>query len=118
MKGFIISVCIIAVIFALIIVNSIYIINVTDNLIDKVNLLDSNSYIVMKEIMELWEKNSFIICLSSSTKETDKIEDMLSALEAMYEAGSFLGLDEKKALLINYIRLINTHEKVSIDNIL
>ena len=118
MKGFIISVCVIAVILGLVIANSLYTLNVTNTLIDKINLLNSNNYMLMKEILDFWDKNAPILCLSSSTKETDKIEDMLATLEAMYEAGDFLGLEEKKALLINYIKLINTHEKISIENIL
>lgn len=118
MKGFIISICIIAVIIGLVVANSFYTLKVTEHLIDKINLLDSNNYILMKEIQEKWDKSSFFIGLSSSAKETDKIEDMLSSMEAMYNTGEFLGLEEKKSLLINYIKLINSHERVSLENIL
>ncbi|MBO5356532.1 MAG: hypothetical protein J6A95_02080 [Clostridia bacterium] len=118
MKGFIISICVIALIFGLVFFNSLYVLRITDNLIGMVDSLDSNNYIIMNEILDFWDNNSFIIQLSSSTKETDKIDDMLASLEAMYESDSFLGLEEKKALLINYIKLINSHEKVSFDNIL
>lgn len=118
MKGFIVSICIVAVISGLVIANSLFTLNITEKLIDKIDLLTFDNYILMEEIQELWDKNSFFIGLSSSTKETDKIEDMLSSLESMYESRDFLGLEEKKALLINYIRLINSHEKVSLENIL
>lgn len=118
MKGFIISICVIVVIFGLVIANSLYTLNVTNTLIDKINSLNSDNYILMEEIQELWDKNSFLLGLSSSTKETDKIEDMLATIEAIYKTGEFLGLEEKKAILINYIKLINTHEKISIENIL
>ena len=118
MKGFIASICIIAAILGLVIANSVFTLNTTNALIDKISLLNSNNYILMEEILELWDKKSPIICLSSSTKETDKIDDMLSAIESMYSSNNFLGLEEKKALLINYIKLINTHERVTIENII
>jgi len=118
MKGFIISICVIAVILCLVIANSLITLNITENLINKIDLLSSDNYILMKEIQEIWEKSSFFIGLSSSTKETDKVTDMLSSIDAMYNSNEFFGLEEKKALLINYIRLIKSHEKVNLENIL
>lgn len=118
MKGFIASICIMAIILGLVIANSIFTLNTTNDLIEKIRLLNSDSYILMEEILELWDEKSPILCLSSSTKETDKIDDMLSAIESMFNSNNFLGLEEKKSLLINYIKLINTHERVSIENIL
>ena len=118
MKGFIFSVCVIFVILILVILNSLYTLNATNALIDKISLLDSDNYIIMKEVLNYWDKNAPILCLSSSTKETDKIEDMLAAIESMYKTGEFLGLEEKKALIINYIELIKTHEKITLENIL
>lgn len=118
MKGFIFSLCIIIVIFALVIANSLYTLNVTETLIDKINFLTPESDTLMHEIRTLWDKNSFILGLSSSTKETDRIEDMLSTLEVMYRSNTFSGLEEKKALLTNYIRLINMHERLNIENLI
>ena len=103
MKGLIISICVIAIILGLVIANSLYTLNVTNTLIDKTNQIDSDDYISMNELLEYWKKHAPIICLSSSTKETDRIEDMLTALDTMYKSNNFLGLEEKKALLINYI---------------
>lgn len=118
MKGLIISLCVIAVILGLVIANSLYTLNVTDTLISKTNKLDSGSYTFMAELLNYWKKQAPIIGLSSSTKETDKIEDILATLDAMYKSNNFLGLEEKKALLTNYIKLIRTHEMVTIENIL
>lgn len=118
MKGFIFSVCVIFVILILVIMNSLYTLNVANTLIEKISLLDSDNYIIMKEVLDYWDKKAPILCLSSSTKETDKIEDMLAAMESMYKTGEFLGLEEKKALLTNYIKLIKTHERVTLENIL
>ena len=117
MKGFVISICIVAIIFSLVAANSFCVRNVMDNLVKSVELLTPQDDTQMTEVLKLWNKNKFFICLSSSTKETDKIDDIISVLEAMYEHNSFLGLEEKKALLINYISLISSHERLSLENI-
>ena len=118
MKGFVISICIVIIIFSLVGVNSFYVKRVMENLKKSVDELKPQDHALMSEVTTLWKKNKFFICLSSSTKETDKIDDMISALEAMYEHDSFLGLEEKKALLINYISLISSHERLSLENII
>ncbi len=116
MKVFIICVCVVALIIGAVTANSIYVTRVTDELIQCVELLDTNKESYDK-LVNLWDKNSSILCLSSSTKETDKIEDMIAAIGSLYKSQDFLGLEEKKSLLINYIRLISNHEKVTIENI-
>ncbi|MBR2024642.1 MAG: DUF4363 family protein [Clostridia bacterium] len=117
MKGFIISVCIMVFILVLVIINSIYVTNITCELVEKIESLDS-SYETYNALLNLWDKNSFAIQLSSSTKETDKIEDMISAIGSLYKTGDFSGFEEKKSLLVNYIRLIKSHEKISLENII
>lgn len=117
MKEFIICLCIIALILIVVIINSVYTKNVTSKLIEGVKLLNED-YDNYESLTKLWDKNIFWIGLSSSTKETDKIEDMLSALASLYKIGDFSTLEEKKSLLINYIELISDHERVSIDNII
>ncbi len=117
MKEFIICLCIIALILIVVIINSVYTKNVTSKLIEGVKLLNED-YDKYESLTKLWDKNIFWIGLSSSTKETDKIEDMLSAIASLYKIGDFSTLEEKKSLLINYIELISDHERVSIDNII
>ena len=117
MKAFIISICIVILIFSATFVNSFFVKKVTENLIEKVSFLNED-YESFDNLKGFWNKKSSFICLSSSTKETDKIEDMLSAIESLYKTDDFLGLEEKKSLLINYIRLISNHERVNIENII
>ena len=117
MKEFIISICIVLLIFAITFVNSFFVKKDTKELIDKVSSLNMH-YESYRELENSWNEKSNFISLSSSTKETDKIEDMLSAIESHYKTGDFSGLEEKKSLLINYIKLISNHEKVNIENII
>ena len=117
MNRFSACICIVAFIFGVIIVNSFFVRRALGDIIDAVDMLneDFKSY---ERLKELWEKSRFLIGLSASAKETDKIEDMLSAIASLYKIGDFSTLEEKKALLINYIELISDHERVSIDNII
>ena len=117
MKGFIISCVIIIFIFTAVIINSFCVKNVINDLVEKVELIDTN-YDSYKSLVDLWEKNSFLLKISSSTKETDKIDDMLSAIKSHYKTGDFSSLEEKKSLLINYMRLIEEHERINIDNLI
>lgn len=117
MKEFIICLCIIALILIVVIINSVYTKNVTSKLIEGVKLLNED-YDNYESLTQLWDKNIFWIGLSSSTKETDKIEDMLAAIGSLYRSNDLLGLEEKKSLLINYIRLIANHEKIGVENML
>ena len=117
MRVFIICVCVVAVLIGLVTVNSILVSGIADELIQCVEALDTSSQNYDK-LVQLWDKNCSFISLTSSTKETDKIEDMLAAIGSMYKAQDFLGLEEKKSLLINYIRLISNHERVNVENII
>ena len=117
MRVFIICVCVVAVLIGLVTVNSILVRGITDELIQCVEALDTSSQNYDK-LVQLWDKSCSFISLTSSTKETDKIEDMLAAIGSMYKVQDFLGLEEKKSLLINYIRLISNHERVNVENII
>ena len=117
MKGFIISCMIIAFVFTAVIINSFCVKNVINDLVEKVESVDTN-YDSYKSLVGLWEKSNFLLKVSSSTKETDKIDDMLSAIKSLYKTGDFSSLEEKKSLLINYMRLIEGHEKINFDNLI
>jgi hypothetical protein len=60
-----------------IIINSSFVRGALDDITTAVNMLneDFKSY---EKLNALWEKSRFLIGLSASAKETDKIEDMLS----------------------------------------
>ena len=117
MKAFIVSICLVVLIFTSTFVNSFFVKKFANELIEKATFLNED-YESFKNLESLWNKKSSFISLSSSTKETDKIEDMLSAIESLYKADDFSGLEEKKSLLINYIKLIFNHERVNIENII
>ena len=118
MKYFVICLCVVLLIFGLVTVNSFYVRKITDELCKRVDLLRSYEFDTYKMLADLWDKSKLFIGLTSSTKETDKIEDMLSSIASAYKTNDFYSLEEKKSLLINYIRLIGNHEKLNIENII
>ena len=73
MRVFIICVCVVAVLIGLVTVNSILVRGIADELIQCVEALDTSSQNYDK-LVQLWDKNCSFISLTSSTKETDKIE--------------------------------------------
>ena len=117
MKIFVICVCVVALMIGTVTVNSIFVNRIANELTESVESLDTSKESYDK-LVELWDKNSSFLCLSASTKETDKIEDMIAAIGSVYKTQDFSGLEEKKSLLINYIRLINNHERVTVSNII
>ncbi|MBE6674784.1 MAG: DUF4363 family protein [Ruminococcaceae bacterium] len=117
MKAFVISLVVLTLILAATIFNSIYIFDVTSSLIDCAESLkiDDDSVFAFKE---KWEKVQFLIRLSSSHKETHRIDEVLGVLEEKVNNKTENGFVEERALLIEYITQIQEDEKVSIDSII
>ncbi len=118
MKSFIFSICALTVLVILIIINSFYVSNVADNLINKVENLSYDSINEIEELKTLWDKKSFLISLSSSDKEIDRIDEAISILEKKSENQIQADFEETKVYLIKYIELIKEHEKITINNLL
>ena len=118
MKSFIASLCVLITLFLLVIFNSIYIINVTNRLIDTVNGLSFNDINQTDNLKRLWENKKFSISLCSTHKETDKIEEAILMLEESTKGSDSSEFEKRKSLLINYIYQIQKHEKITLDNLL
>ncbi len=117
MKAFIISLSIVLVIFALTVINSIYVHNTTNKLIEEAqNLKVENDSV--EQFYKLWEETQFAIRLSSSHDETHKIDEVLGVLSAKAKEGDPSGFCEERALLVEYLKQIQEDEKISLDSII
>ena len=117
MKAFVISLIVIFSILSLTILNSVYTSNVISSLIDdakSLNLEDNSVY----EYTKKWEKKQPIIKISSSHKETHKIDEILKVLESKSHNNVYNGFEEDKMLLIEYLMQIKEDETVSFDSII
>ncbi len=118
MKAFVISLCSVGILISIIIFNSIYINNVTDNLTEaaeKLTIYDSEG---LKEFSDYWYKHEHKICISTQHNDVDNVTITLTVLEEKCKNGDEDGFYEYKALLILYIDEIRKKEKVHFDNIL
>ncbi|MBQ8145454.1 MAG: hypothetical protein IJ039_01595 [Clostridia bacterium] len=117
MKAFIISTVALTLILFLAVFNSIFIYNVTNSLIEDAQGLsiDNNS---VSEYAERWEDLQPLIKISSSHKETHRIDEVIGVLKAKTEHQISSGFEEEKSLLIEYLIQIQEDEKVTFDSII
>ena len=116
MKSFIFSLCVLALIFGLTIANGIYINNVASSLISEAKTLEINKESV-NNFISSWEKYQILIKISSSHKETHRIDELLCVLLEKAERNVDNGFFEDRALLIEYLRQLQEDETVSWDSI-
>lgn len=117
MKAFVISLVVLVMMLTLTVFNSLYIINVTNSLIGDAETLKIEDGSVF-DFQEKWEKVQFLIRLSSSHKETHRIDEVLGVLEEKARNKTENGFCEERALLVEYITQIQEDEKVSLDSII
>lgn len=118
MKSFIISISIIATLLILLTINSICIINTTEKLALTIEGLTLEDFDRMNELNNMWEKKKFFISMSSSDKEIDRIDELISILDGKIQNGIQTDFEETKIYLIKYIEIIQEHEKITLNNLL
>lgn len=117
MKAFVISLIVLFSFVALTIINAIYINNVTADFIEKAQGLGVGDCSV-EDFIKGWEKHEPFIKISTSHKETHRIDEVLSVLERKSKNHTRNGFDEERALLIEYLTQIKEDETVSLDSII
>ena len=117
MKSLIFSLCALILLVGIIILNGVYIKNVTtdlENLAKKITWGDMESIDAFKVS---WEENEHKICLSVSHKDIDNVNIAVSVLEEKQKTGEKDAFYEYRALLLEYVTEIKNKERVHIDNI-
>ena len=117
MRAFVVSLSILILMVTITVFNSLYIINVTDSLIEQAKVLEINADDISKFTKE-WEKSQLLIKLSSSHKETHRIDEVLEILKEKAHSKTENGFYEERALLVEYITQIQEDETVSFDSII
>ena len=117
MKAFVISIIALVLILFLAILNSVFIQSTTSSLIEGADMLRINDNSVI-EYSNRWEKLQPFIKISSSHKETHRIDEVIGVLLAKVESQVINGFEEEKALLIEYLTQIQEDEKISFDSII
>lgn len=117
MKAFVISLCIIVSIYSLTIFNAIYINNEASSLIEMAKKLDPQTEEVQNFIDE-WEGVQFFFRISSSHKETHRIDEVLNVLLTKANIGTKNGFYEDRASLVEFLTQIKEDETLSLDSII
>lgn len=117
MKSFIISLAVVISIFLLTIFNSIYINEAIDELTVSASKLTPTESSI-NQLISQWDKVGFAIRLSSSHKETHRIDEALEVLLAKVKSDTVAGFYEERALLIEYLHQIKEDESVSFESII
>ena len=117
MKAFVVSVIVLSLMLAMTIANAIYINNVTEYFITEAESLSPRKESVA-EYTQKWEKHLPVIKISTSHKETHRIDETLEVLMAKAENGICTEFEEGRALLIEYLNQIKDDEQVSLDSII
>ena len=117
MKSLIFSLCALILLVGVIILNGIYIKNVTSDLEDIAERIAWRDMESIESFKELWEENEHKICLSVSHKDIDNVNIAISVLEEKEKTGEKDSFYEYRALLLEYVKEIRNKERVHIDNI-
>ena len=117
MKSLIFSLCALILLVGIIILNGVYIKNVTSELGEIAVSISWQDEASIENFKALWEKNEHIICLSVSHKDIDNVNIAISVLEEKIKSGEKDAFYEYRALLLGYVAEIKNKERVHIDNI-
>ena len=117
MKSFVVSSCIILSIFVATVLNSVFVSKATDELIRNAKEIQFSEESV-EEFSQLWEKRQFLIRISSSHKETHRINEAVVVLKEKTKNNTRENFDEERALIIEYLIQIKDDETVSLDSII
>ena len=117
MKSFWLALSAIIVLIILVIVNGIYISNVTRNLEKMANELMPNDENAISLLEEYWKKQEGMICFAVSHNDVDEVNIAIDVLLEKCRSGEADGFYEYKARLVNSIIEIRNKERVHIHNI-
>lgn len=116
MKSFVISLSVLSVIIAAIVLNCIYINNVTDSLIFMTENLTKEEESI-KQLSEKWDKEKFCVCISTTHRATDDVEKNIEILKTKIEKSNFDDFEEYKKMLIIALEEVKKVEEVSLNAI-
>ena len=98
--------------------NSVYIGNVTSELLEISNEISLNDSDALARAEYYWKSNEHIICIFVSHKDIDNVNIAFDVLNEKINKGDTVGFYEYTALLKNYVKEIGKKEQFHIDNII
>ena len=118
MKAFIISFGTLLLIFALLIINYFYIINIYKYMISEISHINIDDAERISSLLNYWNKHRIIISLSIPHRISDELESNLILLKTKIENGTKYDFEETRQLLLNSIEELRIHAGISADALL
>ena len=118
MKAFIISFSTLLLIFALLIINHFYIINIYKYMTNEISLINIDEADKVSSLLNYWNKHRIIISLSIPHRISDELESNLILLKTKIENGTKYDFEETRQLLLNSIEELRIHAGISADALL
>ena len=122
MRGFIITLILFAILISIVIINSLYVNNIINDIKNEIASLKTipcaENAIIIKNIKSDWEKDSVWISLSVSYEDIEELTDMITSLEAANSVRDYNQFKLYYELISNSIDDIGRLEKFSVKNIL
>ena len=118
MKAFIISFGTLLLIFALLIINHFYIINVYKYMAAEISFINIDETDKVSSLLDYWNKHRIIISMSIPHRISDELESNLILLKTKIENGTKYDFEETRQLLLNSIEELRIHAGISADALL
>lgn len=118
MKAFIISALLFSLLIALIIGNAIYVHRVSEQIRNKLDVLDqSNAEETLSYLEEYWQRHQPYIGLSVSYRELDHLSELLLSLRASSETQNEQDFELYRKIAIDAADELSRLERFSIENL-
>lgn len=120
MKAWIVSLCLLALLFGLIALNTSYVHRVADHICREAEALtigDVPSDERLSSLEKYWEKHRPLVALSIAHRELDRLSEALIALRAAYDAGADADFTIQRQLVINAASELSRLEEISVENL-
>ena len=117
MKVLVATLILLGLMLCVLIANAIYINNVTDSLLQKLEELpdpqDGACLSALLSLQEEWKKHADVIRLSSGFATWDRVEEQMELVVSCVRAGDLFGYQNALTLLKDSLEDLRRHERIS-----
>lgn len=118
MKAFIASLCALAALLCLILLNAAFVHRTAGELTGRIEALEINDTDALSELEHYWKEKKALIGLSVSTNMIQSIDERIAEMHAAIVQGDEVELEAASRLALVAIERVRYHERCSIDNLL
>ena len=120
MRSFYVSLAVFALLLFIIVWNSIFVQQTTDNLIALLTDLPDCDRAERKfeHLEEFWEAREWLVALTASRADIESVSEQLIQMRSAVQTGDTIGFERARALAIEAAHHLHHLEEISLDNLL